>query len=187
MHALQDLLDTIPDAAICKLTASVLAQAPESFWTAPSSTSGKYHPADELGQGGLVLHTRKVFALARLLMLAYRIGPASRTYSVILAAALLHDAWKVLPGERYSRFEHPLLASAVIQDCATQQGFSAKSKALADLLHCVESHMGIWNTNKHAEGIILPLPETDAALVLHLADFIASRRAIIIDTPALLA
>ena len=45
------------------------------FWTMPASTSGKYHPAHSLGQGGLIRHTRAVVLFAvRVFLLGLVLG-----------------------------------------------------------------------------------------------------------------
>ena len=36
--------------------------------------------------------------------------------------------------------------------------------------------MGQWNTISRAQNIILPLPETEGQKLLHLADYLASRK-----------
>ena len=51
----------------------------------------------------------------------------------------------------------------------------------AQLLEAIESHMGRWNTSKHAPGITLPRPLSEAAWIVHTADFIASRKHISVE------
>ena len=40
----------------------------------------------------------------------------------------------------------------------------------------IGSHMGQWNSNKHEPDIILPKPKTEMQKIVHLADYLASRK-----------
>lgn len=179
-HALTDLVEAIPHSSLRKLTARALEIAPAAFWTAPASTSGKYHPAASLGKGGLVRHTRAVHALVLDLLAMYGVEPHAPLYSVCCAAALLHDAWKVSEDSEHSHFDHPLRAGRAILPLLEQySGIPPHSGA--QLLEAIESHMGRWNTSKHAPGITLPRPLSEAAWIVHTADFIASRKHVSIE------
>ena len=175
-HALSDLVALIPHPQLRKLTDRVLTAAPTAFWQAPASTSGKYHPAECRQRGGLVKHTRAVFVIAKALMAAFGYTEKEDRYSVVLSAALLHDSHKVLTPEALTTFEHPLLAAAVIGE----QSFTNLA-VVPELQHVVSAHMGRWNTSRHSDTK-LPLPESEAALILHLADLIASRPQVHVDT-----
>lgn len=65
MQRLQPELDQIRDEQIMTFTRYVLEKAPTYFWTVPSSSSGKYHPPQSNGEGGL-------FAIPRLSCISRR-------------------------------------------------------------------------------------------------------------------
>ena len=180
IHALSDLVALIPHPQLRKLTDRVLTAAPTAFWQAPASTSGKYHPAECRQRGGLVKHTRAVFVIAKALMAAFGYTEKEDRYSVVLAGALLHDSHKVLTPEALTTFEHPLLAAAVIGEQADEMSFTNLA-VVPELQHVVAAHMGHWNTSRHSDTK-LPLPESEAALILHLADLIPSRPQVHVDT-----
>jgi hypothetical protein len=69
-----------------------LEKAPEYFWTIPSSSTGKYHPEEDNGVGGLVIHTKKVVKLADDLCRNYEIIGDER--DCVIAAAIMHDTCK---------------------------------------------------------------------------------------------
>lgn len=179
IHALSDLVALIPHPQLRKLTDRVLTEAPTAFWQAPASTSGKYHPAECRQRGGLVKHTRAVFVIAKAMMAAFGYTEKEDRYSVVLAGALLHDSHKVLTTEAHTTFEHPLLAAAVIGEQADEMRLP--QAVVAELQHVVSAHMGRWNTSRHSDTK-LPLPESETALILHLADLIASRPQVHVDT-----
>lgn len=174
-HALTDLVDRIPHPAFRKLTERALENAPAAFWTAPASTSGKYHPADSLGQGGLVRHTRKVFRLTQDLLNMLGIEYDNVRHSIALSAALLHDTWKVTKETEHSNFEHPVLAALAVDQLLKE--FAADITHLEGSLLCqaIRSHMGRWTTSKYS-SYTLPAPESQLDHIVHTADYLASRK-----------
>lgn len=172
---LNDLVDAIPHEGLRELTRHTLLAAPSAFWQAPASTGGKYHHADERLQGGLVLHTRRVYRVAEHLLRMYGVQPHAPMYSICLAAALLHDCCKVMTIGEHSRFDHPLLAAELTRHTAELMEYSVSPHLLADLCAAIESHMGRWRSSHHAPGILLPEPNSATAWLVHQADYIASR------------
>ena len=67
---LMDEIDLISNQQIKLFVRSVLLQA-KTFWKIPSSFSGKYHPVDEHGSGGNVLHTKRVVRVAQVISDSY--------------------------------------------------------------------------------------------------------------------
>lgn len=174
-HALTDLVERIPYPAFRKLTERALEKAPAAFWTAPASTSGKYHPADSLGKGGLVRHTRKVFRLTLDLLDLRGIDPANVRHSIALSAALLHDTWKVMQQGEHSVFEHPILAALVVNDLLPEFSDVITSREGMLLCQAIRSHMGRWTTSKHS-SYTLPEPQSTLDFIVHTADYLASRK-----------
>ncbi len=70
LKPLLDEIDLIVDDAIRSFVRSILYRA-EGFWEIPSSFSGKYHPKDEHGEGGNVLHTKRAVKIARIMCDSY--------------------------------------------------------------------------------------------------------------------
>ena len=172
---------TITHEGLRELTRHTILAAPPAFWQAPASTSGKYHHADECLQGGLVLHTRRVYRVAEHLLRMYGVQPQAAMYSICLAAALLHDCCKVMAIGEHSRFDHPLLAAELTRHTAELMEYSVSPHLLADLCAAIESHMGRWRSSHHAPGILLPEPNSATAWLVHQADYIASRKDIHVE------
>lgn len=180
-NPLQAELDRIQYIDIQLLTYDTLDAAPTCFWTMPASTSGKYHPAISLGQGGLIRHTLAVCYFTRTLLEWAGVTAADKRYSLALAAALLHDCCKKADDEQYTAFDHPLRAADLIRRrAAALASFEVSDIEPADLdtlCGIVAAHMGRWNTNpKYNPGIELPTPITALQRLVSTADYLASRK-----------
>lgn len=89
---------------------------------------------------------------------------------------MMHDTRKSGDDEAYdknkfTKFDHPLLAANEIR---TLIGFISEEE-LELVATTIESHMGQWNTDKRSK-VVLPLPENKYQKILHLADYLASRK-----------
>lgn len=195
-------IDLIQHEDIRQLVRATLDAAPACFWTMPAATTGKYHPAISLGEGGLVRHTRAVVRIAEHLLDMQGIYPEERQYSIALAACILHDCCKKWDTEKYTAFAHPRRAAELIATQANilwpadmadlpnatvgellthpERAYAATAPAVRLLCDCVESHMGRWNFNPRT-GEELPRPLTPLQRLVHTADFLASRKDITLD------
>lgn len=155
-----------------------LPTIPEYMKIVPASSSGKYHSRISLGEGGLMRHT---LALVRIMNYMFEVESVakyftSRERDLLRIAGLLHDSRKSGTQEDYERnkhtkFDHPLQAAAVVRSL---DGLDPEEIEL--IAHAVESHMGIWCTSKRDPGVVLPTPKDKYQIVVHLADYIVSRR-----------
>ncbi len=158
------------------LTRAVLDAAPDCFWGMPASTTGNHHPEYAQGEGGLIRHTRAVVRLTE--HLCYMHGESTipqLTKDCLIAAALLHDCCKKADHEEYTAFDHPLRVRDLIMDTWRNAPDTCNPAIAHEIAANVAAHMGRWNTNRHHPGIILPLPATEPAFILHTADYLASR------------
>lgn len=161
------------------LVRATLDACPLCFWTMPAATTGKYHPAISLGEGGLIRHTKAVVRLACHLCDMSDIAPGTVDRDIILAAAILHDCCKKNDNEKYTAFMHPQRAADLIWQQATLLAAGgedavrdAAARAIAAIVAC---HMGRWNVNPRT-GETLPTPLTHRQRLVHTADFLASRK-----------
>ena len=161
---LYSLIDHIPDPVTRSFTVYVLSQAPWHFWQKPSS-AGKYHPKDEHGFEGLLIHTIRVINIGLVICGSAqgRLDP-----NVILPACFLHDICRygsgVVHGGKdydFSTPEHPELAAGLIRKLGgDSDGY------VSDIANAVETHTGRW-------GKTAPRNETEWAV--HYADCIAAK------------
>ena len=76
--------------------------------------------------------------------------------------------------EDKTAFDHPLLISKYIKDKSIELNF--ETPWIIDCIcRCVESHMGKWNTSPDYD-FELPKPHTKVQQLVHLCDYLASRK-----------
>lgn len=166
-------LNDIKNDNLRNFAKELIVNADEYFFNVAASTTGKYHPKFDLGDGGLVRHTRCVefFAVCE---------AESRMFSehetdLLIISAIAHDIKKLgNKGSKYTVENHPQLAADYVSEIR-EKNKKLISKKDADIIcGIVASHMGKWG---HDSG--LPLPKTDLEKALQCADYIASRKQIL--------
>lgn len=180
LSVFHSMLDRIRNTTIREFTKACLSVIPAYIFDIPASSSGKYHPASDLGQGGLIRH---IISVAK--MVIYLTEPefsreafACDEIDCMISAALLHDTFKSGTQMQYennknTKFEHPLLAANFVR----QLDYDIDSVYRHLIADCINSHMGEWNTDRYditAEP--LPKPTTKCEKLVHMADYLASRR-----------
>ena len=178
-------IETIKDETVKKFALYLLETVPDYFFEIPASSSGKYHPAMDHGEGGLVRHSIAVKKMLEHLLVikdgCFEYMPKYRDYLIV--CALFHDSFKSGTQEDYyenkhSKFLHPVYAANNVMFRAIEFGLDYNdAKYMADV---IISHMGQWNTSKREKGI-LPTPQSPQQELLHMADYLASRKDISIE------
>ena len=173
-----EVLNTFENEDIKEFAIKVIKNFDPYIWKVPASSTGKYHPSYSLGDGGLMRHT---VAAVRLLNHMLSVDSVknqftSRERDLLRVALIAHDCKKSGSQEdyeksKYTKFNHPLLAAKFIQNI---DGLNKEEKFYIGKV--IASHMGQWNTDKRSPDIVLPTPETDPQIIVHLADYLASRK-----------
>ncbi|AGR47064.1 hypothetical protein SHANETTE_170 [Bacillus phage Shanette] len=172
--------------SVCKFLAlHGLQNAPDYFWYVPASSSGKYHPKSSLGLAGLVRHVKAVFRISEELLEHKLYSPFSdKEKDMIRVAVLLHDCLKQGKAGTHTVAEHPLLVREALNPLKSEVDSIGSVKAIEETwsLVCdmIETHMGIWNTDKEGKEI-MDIPKTKAQLHVHMCDYLASRKYIEVD------
>jgi HD superfamily phosphohydrolase YqeK len=184
-------IGSIDDEGIKSFVRSLLLKA-STFWEIPSSFSGRYHPPDEHGPGGNVLHTKRVVRVAEVISDSYALSIEER--DLIIAAGLLHDITKGIPSEEVGMFQydpmHPYTVNKFVSDCIRYDKEYANDshsstlfiseENVQSILRLVRCHLGPWS----------PVPETYPITymdyIVHLADNIASKVHVIIEDSQLI-
>ena len=87
----------------------------------------------------------------------------------------MHDGVKHgIPEEKYTRADHPLLASNLIKEHKKELKMSDDDVSF--LCSVIESHMGPWNTHPYTKEEILPKPKDKYQNFVHMCDYLASRK-----------
>jgi len=163
-------LNDITEENLRKFAEELISNADEYFFTVAASTSGKYHPQFDLGDGGLVRHTRCVVFFAECEAIS-RCFTQHET-NLMIVSAIAHDIKKLGDGlGRHTVDEHPTFAANYIAE--TNKRTNLLSSEDEELIKgMVHSHMGKWGHEKTG----LPMPKTELEKALQAADYIASRK-----------
>lgn len=172
------ILATIVNEDIREFAKVLVEGLPNYIWEVGASSTGKYHPAYSLGVGGLMRHQ---IAVVRFLNYFFELEQyatiGSRKFDLMRVAGLVHDGRK--SGEqadyeksKYTKFDHPIQMANVIR---SYEGQYLNRDELEFIAHCIESHMGQWNTDRKS-SVVLPKPLDVYQHFVHLADYLASRK-----------
>ena len=163
-------LNDIKDKNLRKFAEKVIENAEDYFFTIAASTTGKYHPKFDLGDGGLMRHTRLVEYLAVCEAISRMF--TEHDTDLLIIAALAHDIKKLgNNGSRYTVVSHPLIAAQYLEELYEKNKNLISESDLKKVCGAVKSHMGQWGGK---DG--LPIPKDDFEFALQAADYIASRR-----------
>lgn len=191
LHPLLDEINLISDDTIRSFVRSVLLKA-ENFWDIPSSFSGKYHPKDEHGFGGNVLHTKRVVRIVSIFSDSYTLSLEEK--DIVLAAAILHDVCKGKkePGSSVASYDpmHAYTVNKFVEKCKIQDRtipsdsdsstLYLSEDIIQSILRLVRCHLGPWS----------PVPETYPItyldFIVHLADNVASKLHLVIEDSELI-
>lgn len=192
-------LNYISNRHLRNIVINTLNVSPDCIVHIPASSSGKYHPAYSLGEGGLMRHIKAAIGIARSMIEIdifknFIFGAETETSleeitkyaDIAYAALILHDCCKPdgTPEHR-TQFEHPEYASALFVNNALlykrDDEISAEESdsLIATILltsSSIASHMGQWNTSPYAKGVVLQKPIKPIEQFVHMCDYLASRK-----------
>ena len=153
---------------------------PDYFFKEAASSTGKYHPEYALGEGGLLRHTKAAVRIGYELLNDPSIGEkyTSREKDLMLIALLMHDGFKRgVKEEQYTRFDHPLIAAKVVLDNAKLVSLSLDDATF--ISDAIKTHMGNFTVDYNGNEV-LEKPHTKYQNFVHMCDYLASRKCIII-------
>ena len=164
-----------------KLCEECILKAPEYFFTVSSSSSGKYHPDADCSYRGNLLHTKTVINVCIDLIRSevfVKDEPLNVAKGVL--ACLNHDIIKRgLPEEAHTIFDHSLQSARFLEKVYKESKVTLNEDDFKDCIDAVKSHNGKWCTNNKDErfkGLVLPTPKTEFEKLIHMADYVASRK-----------
>ena len=184
MKLVEPILDTIENKDIKEFAIVLLDSLPEYIWTVPASSTGKYHPAYSLGEGGLMRHQMAVVRFLNFFfeLEQYSSKLTSREMDLMRVAGLVHDGMKSgsqeqFSSSKYTKFEHPIMMAAMIRSF---DGKYLNHDEIELIAEAVSKHMGSWNTDKKS-STVLPKPNDKFSRMLHVADYLSSRKCLTMD------
>lgn len=149
---------------------------PDYFFKVPASSTGKYHPACSLGEGGLLRHTKTV---AKIAIELYQDESITGIFTddekdLMMMGLILHDGLKHgLEYSEYTVFTHPLVMANYIKDNFDK--LTLTSNEIEFLCSVISSHMGPF-TKDYKGNELLPKPINKYQKFVHMCDYIASKR-----------
>ena len=107
----------------------------------------------------------------------------SRQRDCLRVAALIHDgrksgSQKDYENSKYTKFNHPLLMAKEIMSYKDMN--IIPNDDIFYIAKAISSHMGQWNIDKKSD-LSLPKPTSESQKLLHLADYLASRKSLNVD------
>ena len=169
-----DEVNKITNDKLRKACINMVDDIHDYFWNVPASSSGKYHPQCDLGDGGLVRHSIMVCHVGLdLLNAEIFVRDTNKNKNKVRIACLFHDILKqgTNEGHGHTVFEHPIYATNFIRKHLSNV---LDDKSLNDICNAVSSHMGKWNTSKYSR-MTLPTPKTNFEKLILTAHYNASR------------
>lgn len=151
----------------------------------PASISGRYHPPEERGPGGLLLHIARMCRVAE--DLTQHLALTDEEHDLLIVSCILHDISNIDLSERdgygriirdhkkYSEF-HGELSYVIASKYFVNYGFEHDSDFMLQLNGIMSSHMGYWLPNSKK-------PTRKMELILSILDYIDTREYVHIDLP----
>ncbi|MCK4818601.1 HD domain-containing protein [bacterium] len=144
----------------------------DDFWSAPTSSSGRYHPPESnIEPAGLLAHIVKALEVADGLFSYYGVK-SEIDKDIVNAALLLHDSYKGGPTEKWSSMDpaHGKFAKQFFKDIELDEYIKSI------ILDCIETHMSRWA--RPLKSSMAGYTPTKLQRIVSLSDFIASRKKI---------
>lgn len=177
LKEIEPYLKLISEQPIRDFTRKCLEAAPVYFWHIPASSSGKYHPSWAVQECGLLRHVVLTAYLAD--ELSHTFGLTSDEHDIAVAAALLHDTLKygINYDVRYHDMHSYLPRNYFLKEKKIMLPIGMSQANFKAIFDAVDTHMGsiatgAWNPVNRV------IPQTLVEQVVHLADYVASRKKI---------
>lgn len=166
-------VELIANPKIKQFTYGILSKAPTYFWKIPSSSSGKYHPADENGVGGLVLHVRRAAKIAEDLCRNFEVEGDDR--DCVIAATIIHDCVKNgYPDDSTKTVTgHGALLCLLIGNYTDGKAVT-EDRNLKTIMRLACNHMGKWDFPYSSKRDIMEI-------IIAASDYVSSRNYIQIN------
>ncbi len=173
-------IEYIKNSRIRNACQEMVKLLPDYFFEVPAASTGKYHPAYAAGEGGLLRHTKGAVRIAVEILSDPSTGDkyTDDEKDMMIMALILHDGLKSgMPKEKYTRFDHPLLMADYIMD--NEEVLGLEVEEIEFICDAIKTHMGVWTTDYNGVEV-LEKPKTKYQNFVHLCDFLASRKCILL-------
>lgn len=172
MIRLEQEINSIKNENLRQFILNCFAKGPQEFFKIPASSSGRFHPEQSNGEGGLINHTKMVCRFANILSRAYDIRQEKT--DMIIAACLLHDLHK-------PAYDHAIKTWEWIfknQDELTDNFKIIGPGELSIIADMIKTHMGRWTKYPYSKTLS---EFTTSEWLVHLADMCATDKGLSFD------
>lgn len=174
---LKEEIELIKDEKLKEFAYYCMERVPEYFFHVAASSTGKYHPAYTLGEGGLVRHVKAAVKIADSLLNLEQNKNLDR--DCIIFALIFHDCLKHGKEDSgHTEFLHPKIASDFILNLYDE--YDGFFRNMIEILNCISTHMGEWNESKYSDETLFK-PTSDEEKFVHMCDYLASRKFINVE------
>ena len=137
-------LGLIFDESIKEFARLCIIGAPDYFFEdCPASSTGKFHPLDELGHDGTIIHTKKVVTVAYELCTGLA---CDNRRDEILASCIIHDLLKQgVKKTGHTAKNHPDLAAKLVDQVQRETQILTEDSYLR-IRNNVGYHYGPWSS-----------------------------------------
>lgn len=166
-------IESIKTEKIKNFVIELLKKCSDMNATEPASSTGKYHPVADLGNRGLIRHSKMVAKLSEIMCKSIPYYDDELHHDILYAAALVHDMGKYDESNgKYSIVAHPLFLADKIREMNTED--DADIEKIASI---VETHMSRWNDiskRPYKDQKEMPLPKTLEQYIVVFADLVSA-------------
>ena len=174
---------TFVNGKILELVDEYFNKIPDYFYKVPASSTGKYHPSFDLGEGGLLRHTQMVCETMREFerMDEYK----NLNFFDMMIACILHDTFKngyvdnertvsshanIAADEFYNTYVYHKYSKEDLEETVgnvTYNYAGELDQRIMNICNMTRTHTGQWGAIK---------PQSNCEKLVHLADYVASRK-----------
>jgi len=168
-------LARIADAELRQATEVVLKGGHDAFLQWPASSSGKYHPPDEVGPMGMVIHAKRCAKVAPDIARMYSLDKLGD--DILVSASLLHDLYKQgrEGKEGHTVKDHMIIIHEIINMTFNEFSIDIEDRFRSNLTNACLFHEGVWTPPEAHE---LDDGPTVYAMAMHVIDMMVTRRSI---------
>ena len=168
---------------IMELVNEYFEKIPDYFYNVPASSTGKYHPSFDHGNGGLLRHTQMTCEI----MLEFQRMDEYKhlNFFDMMIACILHDTFKngyvdnnrtvashaaIAADEFYNTYVYHKYSRTDLEETmgnVTYNYAGELDRRVMEICNMIRTHMGSWSAIK---------PKTESEKLVHLADYVVSRK-----------
>lgn len=181
LEVLKEEISKIKTPKMQEFCKDILTKCNDLNAVGPASASGKYHPLQDLGDQGLIRHTKTVVYISEILMRCLEQYDKPEEWDVVYVSCILHDMCKFKDTLEHIEADHPVAMGKMIREYISEKG--VEEPLFERVAKCVDSHHSRWNEikeypkNKFEKPKVvstMPTPRTMEQYLVVYSDLVAA-------------